>query len=175
MLVYRLNPKRHRSSPYTGLGARDNPGRWNVRGTPLVYASATESLAFLELFVNLSTVNLRSLSREYDSVPAVITSPIYAVSLASLPHDWRDLVTLPQSTQQLGTDWMNDQKHLVVAVPSAVFPAERNYLINPLHPDFTKHCQVQPEQPIFPDPRILSRLAEEPRVPNAAPSVRRPS
>ena len=158
MLVYRLNPKRHRNSPYSGLGARDNPGRWNLKGTPMIYTSATESLAFLELFVNLSTINLKSLSREYDSVAAVITATFYTVTLASLPHDWRDLTSLPRSTQELGTNWMNDQKYVVIAVPSAVFPAEHNYLINPLHPDFSKHCHVQPEQPIFPDPRILSKL-----------------
>lgn len=158
MRVFRLNPNQHRSTPYSGLGAQDNPGRWNLKGVPMVYTSATESLAFLELFVHLQTISLKSLSRNYDSVAATITAPVHTINLANLPHDWRDLASLPQSTQELGTRWMTDLKHLVIAVPSAVFPSEFNYLINPLHPDFSTHCQVDPEQPIFPDPRILLKL-----------------
>jgi RES domain-containing protein len=157
--VYRLNPKKHREKAYSGLVASKSPGRWNLLGTPMVYTSVTESLAFLELFVHLPTITLQSLDWEYESVAAEITCSIYTVNLANLPPNWRDLTSLPRSTQELGTQWMNDLRHLVVSVPSAVFPGERNYLINPKHPDFATHCLAQPEQPIFPDPRILARLA----------------
>lgn len=157
MRVYRLNPKRHSATPYSGLGAASDPGRWNPSGTPMVYSSGTESLAFLELFVHLPTVTLQSLDREYEVVPADIDKVDYPADLAHLPLDWRDLTTIPSSTQQLGVDWMK-QGHLVVSVPSAVFPSERNYLINPKHPNFSARCQVQPPQPIFPDPRIIGRI-----------------
>jgi len=130
-----------------------------LAGTPMVYTSATESLAFLELFVHLPTITLQSLDREYESVAADITSSIYTVHLTNLPPDWRDLTTLSRKTQELGMLWMEELKHLVISVPSAVFPGERNYLINPKHPDFAGHCSVQPEQPIFPDPRIIAKLA----------------
>jgi len=33
--VYRLNPKKHSATPYSGLGAASDPGRWNLSGTPL--------------------------------------------------------------------------------------------------------------------------------------------
>jgi RES domain-containing protein len=156
--VYRLNRKAYRDQAYSGLGASRSPGRWNLAGTPVVYTSATESLAFLELFVNLPTITLRSLDREYECIAADLTSNIYTVNLASLPHDWRNLSALPHSTQVLGTQWMDELRHLVISVPSAVFPGERNYLINPRHPDFAAQCLVQPEQPIIPDPRILAKL-----------------
>ena len=68
MRVVRLNPKKHSSTPYSGLGAVSNPGRWNLLGVPMVYTSGTESLAFLELFVHLPTVSLRALDREYEVV-----------------------------------------------------------------------------------------------------------
>ena len=157
MVVYRLNPKKHHATPYSGLGAAANPGRWNLPGTPMVYTSATESLAFLELFVHVPTVTLQSLDREYEVVPADIDKADFTADLAHLPADWRDLTTIPASTQQLGTEWAK-RGHLIVSVPSAVFPSERNFLINPKHADFTARCQVQPAQPIFPDPRIIGRV-----------------
>ena len=157
MRVYRLNPKKHSATPYSGLGAASDPGRWNLPGTPMVYTSATESLAFLELFVHLPTVTLQGLNREYEVVPADIDKVDYAADLAHLPPDWRDLTSTPASTQQLGTEWMQ-QGHLVVSVPSAVFPSEKNFLINPKHSDFSARCQVKTTQPIFPDPRVISRI-----------------
>lgn len=159
MRVYRLNRKKYRDHAYEGIGARDYPGRWNLAGTPIVYTSATLSLAFLELFVHLPTITLKSLHREYESIPADLACEVYDVDLASLPPDWRALSTLPRSTQELGTQWMKELKYVAVSVPSAVFPGERNYLLNPNHPDFRKSCSIRREQPIFPDPRILEKLA----------------
>ena len=40
--------------------------------------------------------------------------------------------------QTLGNDWLQERKTCILSVPSAVVPAERNFLINPLHPDFSK-------------------------------------
>ena len=159
MRVYRINRKKYREKAYEGLGARDYPGRWNLAGTAMVYTSATLSLAFLELFVHLPTITLKSLDREYENVAADLTCKIYEVDLASLPPDWRNLSALPRSTQELGTRWLKEQKYFSVSVPSAVFPGERNFLLNPIHPDFHKSCTIRPEQPIFPDPRILDKLA----------------
>ena len=106
MRVFRLNPKKHSATPYSGLGSVSNPGRWNLLGVPMVYTSGTESLAFLELFVHLPTVTLRALDREYEVVAAEIDKVDYAADIAHLAHDWRDLTTIPTSTQQLGTEWI---------------------------------------------------------------------
>jgi hypothetical protein len=38
---------------YSGLGARRDGGRWNSRGVAVVYASASLSVATLELLVNV--------------------------------------------------------------------------------------------------------------------------
>src|SRR5262245_36157320 len=122
MRVFRLNPKKHAATPYSGQGAVNNPGRWNRLGVAMVYTSGTESLAFLELFVHLPTVSLRALDREYEVVAAEIDKVDYDVDLAHLPHDWRDLTAVPTGTQQLGTEWMK-KGLLVVSVPSAVFPS----------------------------------------------------
>ena len=46
------------------------------------------------------------------------------------------------------------QSAAVLAVPSAVVPAETNYLLNPLHPDFRRIKTGRPQK-IETDPRLL--------------------
>ena len=40
------------------------------------------------------------------------------------------------STMQLGDQWVAEARSAVLAVPSAIVPAERNFLLNPAHPKF---------------------------------------
>lgn len=47
--------------------------------------------------------------------------------------------------QALGTDWLRQSRSSVLLVPSAVMPAEHNYLLNPLHPDFRRIAIGEPE------------------------------
>jgi RES domain-containing protein len=46
----------------------------------------------------------------------------------------------------------------VLAVPSAVIPAETNYLLNPVHPDFTRIKTGQPQELVI-DLRLLKRVS----------------
>lgn len=45
---------------------------------------------------------------------------------------------LPKALTAFGTEWARERGSAVLAVPSAVIPAETNYLLNPLHPDFRR-------------------------------------
>ena len=45
------------NSAFTGEGARVYGGRWNSRGTAVIYVSEHESLAALELFVHLTPLS----------------------------------------------------------------------------------------------------------------------
>ena len=47
--------------------------------------------------------------------------------------------------QAIGHDWLKKRESCVLSVPSAVVPAERTFLINPLHPDFAKISVGAPE------------------------------
>lgn len=40
----------------------------------------------------------------------------------------------------------------MLAVPSAVVPEERSYLVNPTHPD-VRHITTEPPRPVVYDPR----------------------
>ncbi len=108
-------------------------GRWHSRGRLIVYASESLSLSALEVLVHT----------EPDVVPpdlmsVVINIPddirISTMHLRTLPVRWRGHPAL-RSLQVLGNRWLDARRTAILQVPSAVIPGERNYLINPSHPD----------------------------------------
>jgi RES domain-containing protein len=51
--AWRIFKRRYKASAFTGEGARLFGGRWNSKGIPVVYTSASPSLATLEMLVHL--------------------------------------------------------------------------------------------------------------------------
>jgi RES domain-containing protein len=120
----------------SGKGASLAGGRWNSAGIPAIYASQHLAMAAHEKFVHLP----RPLPHEMRLVKFAIRFGSVAVQRADpshLPADWRREPVSP-STQALGNTWLKSNKTAILAVPSALIPDETNFLINPLHPDFSK-------------------------------------
>ena len=141
MRVWRLCRKRY--AAFDGEGARIAGGRWNRRGTAVVYTSSALSLAVLEYFVNLSSrVTPPDLVVVTADVPD--TLEITTVGVAGLPRSWRKYPAA-EALAELGTRWAQEKKTPILAVPSAVVPQEKNYLLNPAHPDFKKITVGKPE------------------------------
>ena len=134
MRVWRLCRRAHVAPD--GEGAWRHGGRWNQRGTAVVYASASVSLAALECLVHLDPEDAPS---DLLLVPADIppSLAIKEVRIETLPANWRSLPA-PDALGQIGTTWARDLESVVLSVPSAVVPMERNYLLNPAHPDCRK-------------------------------------
>ena len=149
MRLWRICSRRHRR--FDGEGARLYGGRWNHAGTSVVYTSSSLSLAALELFVHL----------DIDMVPADLvaiqadvpdTIHIEVVTLESLPKNWRHY-PVPEALKDIGTAWAARASTAILAVPSAVIPEERNYLLNPKHRDL-KRLRVHKPVPFHFDPRM---------------------
>jgi RES domain-containing protein len=128
MLIYRLQSRKYALD--NSAGASLYGGRWNLIGTPVIYASATISLAALEIL------------RHHGAIPAAyavieITLPegigIEKVPLTLLPRDW---ITNAQQTAEFGTEWAASKRTAVLQVPSAEILFESNYILNPLHSGF---------------------------------------
>ena len=60
---------------------------------------------------------------------------IETVKIESLPRDWRRYPG-PEALKDIGTAWASKVSTAILAVPSAVIPEERNYLLNPAHRHF---------------------------------------
>jgi RES domain-containing protein len=139
--VWRLCKRRH--AALDGEGARLAGGRWNSRGTAVVYASDSLSLAALELLVHCDPALLPD-----DLVAIAIEIPdglaIHRVEVADLPQSWRRHPA-PASLARMGDLWARDTVSAVLSVPSAVVPGERNVLLNPRHPNFRRLRVGRPE------------------------------
>lgn len=147
MTVYRICRAKY---PYNdGAGAALYGGRWNHKGTPLLYCGATLSLCALEVLANSDALPAGMVSIQVD-VPDDIS--IQTLGDSDLPLDW-DAAVAPHSTKNIGTVWANNKTSLLLSIPSVIVPDERNYLINLLHPDFPKIKFGAPKPFIF-DPRL---------------------
>jgi RES domain-containing protein len=59
------------------------------------------------------------------------------IPLSDLPDNWKD-TTIPVSLQELGSAWVARAQCSVLKVPSVVIPHEWNYILNPIHPEFSR-------------------------------------
>ena len=152
LTVWRLVTRRYAETAFSGEGARLYGGRWNRKGTPLVYTAGSQSLAMLEMLVQDEP-----LRANYMMIPATLPDSleIERIGEAQLLADWRDLAAREQ-LQALGSDWAKRQSSAVLAVPSAVIPVETNYLLNPLHPAYPE-IEIGEPQPFITDLRLVKR------------------
>lgn len=155
--VFRLVRDRHAGHAYDGEGARRYGGRWNPKGRPMVYAAASRALAALELLVNAGWEDL--LDAAWVIVPASVPDELLAAveETGPLPEGW-DRHPAPPALARLGAAWLAGAASAAWSVPSAVVPAERNYLLNPRHPRFGE-VAVGAEEPF----RFDLRLKPPPR------------
>ena len=57
MKAYRITKRKHRDTAFSGFGARQYGGRWNLPTHAAVYLSESIALAQLEILVNLGGEN----------------------------------------------------------------------------------------------------------------------
>jgi len=139
---------RARYARLDGEGARLVGGRWNSPGHAAVYMAQSVALAVLE---NLVHMPRQDFPTGYVCVSAVLPDWIDVVNERDLRlrENLRDL-----SPQALGDWWLGSGTSTVLAVPSAVIRDERNYLLNPAHPDFAS-IRVEPPALFHFDERLF--------------------
>ena len=153
LTVWRITTRRFANSTalaFTGEGARLYGGRWNRVGLPMVYTAQSRSLALLEMLVQDEP-----LRANYVLIPALIGKAVSrkTVLASALPADWRS-AQRREALQAMGQQWLAGGESCVLVVPSAVVPLESNYLINPLHADFSR-IQIGTLETLDTDSRLL--------------------
>jgi RES domain-containing protein len=131
--LWRVVKRKHAATAFDGKAAQRFGGRWNSPGRRAVYASASKSLALLEILVHLDVG--RPLPRLVTFAFDVEDRLIERLPAAQLPRYWRTSRGLP-ITQRIGDEWLASRRALALAVPSAIVPEESNYLLNPAHRAF---------------------------------------
>ncbi len=152
--VWRITTARFTAAAFSGEGARLYGGRWNPKGWEVVYTAQSQSLALLELMVQDDPLRAR-----YVLIPAQLPTglPETRIETAQLPEGWCTLGGRG-ALQALGQAWLQEGATAVLNVPSAVVPAERNFLLNPRHPDFAR-ITIGAPQSLQTDTRLLRNLA----------------
>jgi RES domain-containing protein len=137
--VHRVARRRFAAAPFDGEGSYRFGGRWSRPGTRVAYASEHLSLALLEYLANLDPGDTpRDLIVARAEIPEAVSS--VEIFAPDLPADWTNYPA-PGALADIGDAFIEAKKTAVLIVPSALVPGERNFLLNPLHPDFPQIAQ----------------------------------
>ncbi len=133
---------------FSGEGGLHFAGRWNSRGTRMVYTSSSAALACLETLVHMQAL----------PVPAerwlftVDVPDEFVDTLPSPPKGW-DVEPAGPVSRTAGDAWVAAARSVVLLVPSTVVPLEQNALLNPRHPQFKLSWVGKPQRFRY-DPRL---------------------
>lgn len=138
---------------FSGEGPRRYGGRWNSPGTAVVYVSEHQSTAALEVIAHNMPLSAEFEYRAFrlewaDGLTEVLPE-------RQLPSNWR-LSPPGLETMEIGDQWVRGKRSAILAVPSAISPDDRNFLLNPKHPDF-KRIRIATAIDYEFDARLLGR------------------
>ncbi len=148
--AWRIVKAHYGSCAFSGEGAARFGGRWNSRGSWVVYTSGSQSLAALEILVHLNPrMHFDYLAFRIEFDDALVKK----VDSRLLPPNWRDSPA-PPATRVIGDDWLRAGRGAILQLPSVVVPSEFSYLLSPEHSDFSKIRMHKPVPFSF-DARLL--------------------
>jgi RES domain-containing protein len=156
MLAYRIVYKAYSRK----LEAPGLPGRWNGGGHKVIYCSESLALAFLENMVRRQGVGF---NRDFKTMILEIPDELkmQVVNSEELPEGWRKFTDY-SICQPVGDAWYDEGTHPLLKVPSAVLPGSYNYVINTVHPDYSRIRLVRVTD-LIPDERIEVMLKKQER------------
>jgi len=151
--AWRIVLETQAATAFSGDGAWLYGGRWNSPYVRVVYASQHQSTAAFEVFINnipfFPEEKYKAFRLEWpDHLTEILPKKKW-------PANWR-LSPPPAETMEIGDRWIKEKRSAVLAVPSAISPDDRNFLLNPAHPDF-KRIQIAPPIDYEFDPRLFGR------------------
>jgi RES domain-containing protein len=153
MFVYRIVKSKKRATDLSGTGAYKTGGRWNSKGTYMLYTSENSSLAYLETLVHFDETDyppdLFIIKLEVNT-----KAPIYTLPDKEYPQDWMQLGLLQNKI--IGDQLMAEKKYAGIKVRSAINAFEFNYLLNPLFPRFYDLIKIVEIDEIKLDERLVN-------------------
>ena len=154
MKIYRIANKKHAN--LEGLGGLYTKGRWNKKGHRCIYASQSRSLAAWEKFVGISSLGDLPKNLVIIEISIPENTTIKQIPKGILIDNW-DISSIyrpyKKETIKCGTEFLIENKYLVLQVPSAVIKGEYNYLINPNHSEIS-NCKIESIEAFDYDKRI---------------------
>lgn len=119
--AWRIVKANYAATAFTGEDAPRTGGRWNSRGTWLVYSSGSQSLAALATLVHLNPpviFKCAVMGVTFDE------GLIEKIDLPDLPSDWRQEPP-PPSTKEIGDLRVRQHRSAVLEIPARLFRGSR--------------------------------------------------
>lgn len=142
MKIYRITTSSY-INDLSGTGAKLYGGRWNEKGTPILYCANHISLAILEILVHFDGLTIPNNLH-------LLTLEIPKTDIHEFSHsDFKNITESDDAEFKFkneGMEWVKNNMSLALKVPSAIVHEEYNILINPLHISFTKLKKINAKE-----------------------------
>lgn len=150
MKVFRITNRKH-ASHISGIGASLYPGRWNVKGTPVLYTGESPEIALLENIVHIPPMLIPNLDILTLRIP---NNSITELKISDLPKNWSHYPA-PTILAEIGEEWIREGRSIALKVPSCVIHTSYNFILNCSHPDYGK-VEVVDQRTFHFDARLSS-------------------
>lgn len=149
MIVFRIS-KRKYASDISGKGSSLFPGRWNKKGTPVLYTGINKEIALLENIANTPPMISPGLDILTIEIP---DDSITRLEISDLPKNWAQFPP-PTVLSEIGQKWVNEGKTVALEVPSSIIHSSRNIILNCMHPRY-REVKILEQKKFFFDSRLI--------------------
>jgi len=151
MLVYRITGKKY-AADLSGTGAAITGGRWNKKGTAVLYTGESKEIALLETIVHtppmlVPDLDILTLEIPDDSITAILAK--------DLPSNWLDYPA-PSILAEITDSWIETGLNIALKVPSCVIHSANNYILNCSHPKYRTKVKLKERKDFHFDSRLNS-------------------
>lgn len=148
MIVYRITKSKN-ASDLSGSGAALYPGRWNKKGTPVLYTGESKEIALLEIIVHIPPM----IAPELDILTLQIPDQsITELTIEELPSNWHQYPA-PSVLAEIGQRWIDQADTVALKVPSSIIHSASNFILNCKHKDY-KLVKIVNQQRFYFDLRL---------------------
>jgi len=148
MLVYRITSKKYAEN-ISGMGAALRGGRWNKKGTPVLYTGESKEIALLETLVNITPMLAPSMVLLTLEIP---NKSVTSLNINDLPNGWMNY-PYPTVLSEIAENWVKKMETIALKVPSSIIDSSHNYILNCSHPNYSEVKIIEMKDFYF-DPRL---------------------
>jgi len=151
VIVYRIANKKN-ARDLSGIGAALYGGRWNTKGTPVIYTGESKEIALLEIIVHAPPMLVPNLDIVTIEIPDNSITP---VDIHDLPKNWLNFPA-PTVLSEIGNIWVREAKTIALKVPSCIIHSAYIYVLNCRHPEFSEKVKILERKNFYFDSRLIS-------------------
>lgn len=149
MVVYRIANSKH-ASDISGTGAALYPGRWNKKGSAVLYTAENKELALLENIVHAPPMFYPELDILTLEIP---DDSILEFKIEDLPKNWFHFAA-PTLLSEIGQNWIIKGETIALRVPSCIIHSSCNIILNCRNPRYGEVKVLEQNKFKF-DPRLI--------------------